>query len=421
MSGRALALAFLAAGVLGAAAWTWARGDARAAPSEPVRGAGRAGRTATIEAPTAPRRTTPPSVLEQTTGQLEAERLAAFDAALGDGYQRCAPELEGYVPEVLAELERDWRALKPDLRPSWHAWSALYGVVLDEELVRRCQATFARAVCAEVAASWEACAQPFAGTLAQGDACAVDGQCGSATCRLDRCAPRDECETRADCGPSMFCVAGKLGSNTCIPAPLEGEPCLLGARCAEDHWCGDDSRCRAFRHVGDGEPCDRRSDRCAEYSWCLDGSCVDLRAINEALGPLRDHEIGPPPCSCRNSRDGMACVDGHDGPACVPVRYAEVGESCDDNSVRCRGLMRTTFCRDSTCALAGGPGDSCSASEECRDELRCANERCTSPAGPGDGCDSHDACAFGLVCIFDGDGADDGGDLVGACDLPRRR
>lgn len=421
MSRRAPAFALLVAGVLGAAAWTWARGDAQVTSTARVRVAGRAARAATIEAQDELLRTTPARAVEPSTGQIEGERLAAFDATLGDGYQRCAPELEGVDPAVLLELEDDWRALKPDLRPSWDAWRMLYGVVLDEERLQRCQTTFARAACAEVAASWEACAQPFAGTLAEGDACAVDGQCSSETCRLGRCAPRDECETKADCGTSMFCVAGELGSSTCVPAPLEGEPCLLGARCAEDHWCGDDLRCRAFRQVGTGEPCDRRRDRCDEDNWCLEGLCVDLRALNDALRPLGHHEAEPPPCSCRNDNDGVACVDGADGPACLPVRYAEVGERCDDNEVRCRGLLRTTFCRDGTCALAGGQGDSCVTSEECRDELRCVRERSTQPAGPGEPCDSHDACAFALACIFDVDVDDEDVDLVGTCDLEPRR
>lgn len=428
MSRRLLGVAVVAVGVLGGAAWTWARGEPDAMAAEATPGDARPTRTSGRDARHKVRQAARPVVLPRSDGhpaaeQSAAEKLAAFDETLGDGWERCAPELDGFARPLLEQLEDDWRALKPDLQPSWDAWGTVRGVVLDEERLRRCQETFARGACSEAAASWEECSRPFTGALALGDACEDNRQCASTTCRLGRCAPRDECQSDVDCGAGMLCVSGELGNHTCVPAPLEGETCLFDARCADDQWCDDDARCRALRRIAPGEPCDLRSDRCEAPSECLARRCAVPSRRSGILDELRGLDTWLGPCSCGDSRDGMACAHGPDGPACVPVRYAEVGEPCDDDAVLCRGLWRTTYCRKvgGTCALAGGPGDACAESEECRGQLRCVDERCAEPAGPGEPCDDGEACAFGMTCIFDLDGADQGEEVAGTCDvLPHR-
>ncbi len=363
--------------------------------------------------------------------QAERERLAALDLAFADGWARCAPELRHGARAVYLELEEDWRALKPELLASWASWRALPGVTLDEAQLDACRETFARGPCAAMATAWHDCVEPFVGTLVAGEPCVSFQQCASNTCHRGRCAPDDECHDSSACGPAMRCVIGELGSSACMPTPMTGEPCLIDYRCADDHWCDGDGRCQRTRQVAVGAPCRTGRDLCPTHAWCIEGRCEDMSAVAAALEPLRDEQDvaaaeepvhdeqpAPPTCLCDPLVDGMACVEGEQATRCLPVRYAELGAPCDDSEVLCRGLLRTTLCKEGLCVRAGGPGDACVEAEECRDHLRCVSERCAEPLGPGEPCESHDECAFGLACT---DGADDATQVEGGpravCDL----
>ncbi len=345
-----------------------------------------------------------------------AVSLAALEVALGDGWERCAPELQGGARAAYRVIEEDWRALMPDVRPAWDAWSALRGVVIDERRVSHCREVFAHADCSEVAAVSDGCLAPFTGALAIGDGCSFDRQCTSGACRRDRCAPADECSFDDECGAGMACTEGELGNNTCVAAPHEGEDCSPRLRCAEGHWCDEWSRCRVTKLVDEGEPCAPRATECPSGHWCLEGRCLDMRPLAAALQPTPHEETTRQGCACPPLTDGSACVGAEQDRACAELRYAGLGERCDDTAVFCRGTLRWTWCRDGTCVRAGAIGDPCDDHEQCGDELRCVSAVCVAPAAAGAPCATSAACAFGLTCDV-GEGAGGALDRMGTCVL----
>ncbi len=389
------------------------------------------------------------------------EGLAVLDRTVGAGVERCAPEVFGYDRDLLGRLQSNWRVLKPDLGPSWQAWLAMDGVVVDDARVAACEEAFAGDDCDAMRTAWDDCAEPFRGTLEEGDACETNEQCASTRCVDGACAPTNRCASSASCPAGTLCAVGAVGATACVDAPHAGDPCLTpwlddddgddgtDPSCGGALVCNLDDTCVAARGLGEAcgpaAPCaadlecdtgdrdvielDSVTGRCARPAdvdvdgrTALDGlDHITIRALlADDDAPLAAVDVGDaavdvdvgavddaaPGCSCDPYQDGMACVDGPDGDSvqCVPVELVDDGDACDATHI-CRGSLGIAACIDGRCGAALGEGDPCLIHDECKDDLVCIHRACTPPLHAGAACMDSDDCIFGLDCVDRGDGA----------------
>jgi hypothetical protein len=343
--------------------------------------------------------------------------LASLDRAIDDGIARCAPEILNYDRGILTKLQPDWHILKPNLRPSWRAWRAETGVVVDEKKIADCSDAFTKGTdCAQLAAMWQGCTTPFRGTLGEGEACTAHEQCVSNDCAYGTCTRPNDCEKNADCPEGMLCASTDTGVSflTCVDAPKQGEDCVTGVgdeahpddvnNCGAGMACDVDGKCfparREGSRCGSGQPC-------ASPLYCGtdddgDSVCMKNEPIPEEIidGNNADAAaVADDSCACDPLRDGKACVDGR----CVPAQIVEKSEACDASHL-CRGSMGVTACIEGYCKDALGVGDACGDHDQCKDDLVCHGGACAEPARPGESCTSSDDCIFGLECLDSEDG-----------------
>ncbi len=227
---------------------------------------------------------------------------------------------------------------------------------------KRCVDAVAKLSCdgtsAEARTPPAACVKVFTGTIAAGDACALDLEC-----KVGSCVP-----TSATCDPSMCCDA------TCaIGAPAAiGEMCHVDLDCATGAYCGTDHLCHALGQdndtcvvdaqcdvglgcidttfpglchplAGDGEACPY--GRCADIGdACIGGICVPAGLAGAPC-------TGPGDCSSTETCDTAAglCADLPDVGAACSGR-CEGDAFCDPNGQCAARLDNTTPCNaDSEC------------------------------------------------------------------------
>lgn len=250
----------------------------------------------------------------------------------------------------------------------------------------QCLADTSEDLCNTVSSS-VTCATRFTGTVADGEACFTDIECGS---------PGAICE--ASC--SEACCPG-----TCRPKFRENEACDLFASCEPG------LRCNRICRSGDiGTPCESNSD-CDASAWCDAGRCSADLAPGAACTSLLQ-------CGGQTSCVGLAIV-GSDPGQCL--RTAKAGDRCDDScygnlycddSGICRELPQLgqscsafvlcgsvdLMCRDGVCAARDGVGTSCSATRTCQRRLFCTSELgdpgavCAAPRAAGQRCTAPRHC-----------------------------
>jgi hypothetical protein len=223
------------------------------------------------------------------------------------------------------------------------------------EAIRKapCQSTLAVAKSIEAAYK-----KAFAGTVAVGGACFVDGECvdfglcdraacqGGPACCVGVCTPAPaQVEEGGDCSmgtcvDSAFCGgpedpdgeggAPPTGGATCQPRADNGQDCDDTFGCQDAQRCGNG---KCYKLSPSGQPCNPNLQvSCIDFSnWCepTEGKCVALPPAGQ-------------PCGSNGAQCALYAFC--DGGTCQPK--PSVGEACDDQGQPCIGDLR---CQDDTC------------------------------------------------------------------------
>lgn len=213
------------------------------------------------------------------------------------------------------------------------------------------------------------------------------------------------------CSPDTFCAVDESGQPVCLP--IDGELCFGDSDCGERAFC-DFSTCNGSSDGNEPAPPDDSGDNDQDIA-CL-GTCKEL---NEPVG-------------CENvlCQDGTICVEGFNGPECVPVEsQCNTDEDCAANGqggrceVSCLPMPDCPECdaclvvgqcvndNPDECAALCGPGQECRINDD--GSVECADVSPPECTGDAD-CESGN-CNADEVCLPDPSCDAQGNDLV-ACD-----
>lgn len=222
------------------------------------------------------------------------------------------------------------------------------------------------------------------GTLKKGEACSVRAQCATDYCTNDVCGACGEVvEPGAACDRyTSFCPSGTTcTAGHCVdlgpPASAEGDACTMEPGCVAPLECvtpGDGGPGHCVGPRGPGQPCDGTG--CATGAYCgKDETCHAVPGLGEPCG------IEPfdyPACA-----DGTRCLD------LVCSRPGEIGEPCeprDDTGPQC---VPTATCKCApgdcsryVCTEIRLPGESCSISTYCANDVPCTDGFCPTVEWP---------------------------------------
>ena len=198
----------------------------------------------------------------------------------------------------------------------------------------------------------------FRGTLADGSACASDGQCVSGSCFVD---------AKTDCG--------KCGTRA-----AEGADCT-SAKCVRGLTCTDAKKC--VKRAADGGSCDSTS-ACEPGLSCIDGKC----GKGLAAGTACKTSAGSAPC---DALSGLYCKPPSaatpDG-TCSALTTVGAGQAC---GVTVTPTVDYAFCTGSQCVgatgttkgtcqvyLADGAACTSGAAPDCQFPAKCRNGKCAT-------------------------------------------
>lgn len=218
----------------------------------------------------------------------------------------------------------------------------------DGESVRACLEAFATRSCDGTSRSNravpDACLAAFTGTLHDGAACALDAECISLRCEIDRSA----CD--------VACCTGTCAGDVAPARAKLGESCQA-TRCEDALFCDEGTAmCVALKRQGGFCAVDAECDfglYCSAAGECTAG----LPALGE-------------PCTGACRDDGTTCSPA--SRVCVAVALA--GQACS-MSADCSPIY---YC-DATKRCSAGPG----LGEPCTVAQRCGDDRafCDAPVG----------------------------------------
>lgn len=234
-------------------------------------------------------------------------------------------------------------------------------------------------------------------------ACTFEGRC--VDIQPDPCAA-------VLCSPDTFCAVDENGEAVCLPIN-GGDLCFSDEDCGERAFC-DFSTCNADG-TEPGDP-DRPDDN--------GGGGQDIAC----LGTCKEFDE---PIGCENvlCQEGTICVEGFNGPECVPVEsQCNTDEDCAANGqggrceLTCMPMPDCPECdaclvvgqcvQDEQCAALCGPGQECRINDD--GSVSCEEVRppeCTSDADCASG-----SCNANEVCMSDPNCADPDGSGLVACD-----
>jgi hypothetical protein len=158
--------------------------------------------------------------------------------------------------------------------------------------------------------------------------------------------------------------------------------------------------------------CDRLA-ACAPVSLAVDygdeASCVD-RGRPACLSALRAPSTGATPSTvtaCAQAYETASCEDvvvGRPPPACRVAGSLPTGAACGDDW-QCAAANGAGHCKMApdegcgTCAVLGGPRDSCDSDRDCQYGLVCYFT-CMAPVAAGEACDGMTRqCQQTLICL----------------------
>jgi len=283
-------------------------------------------------------------------------------------------------------------------------------VAFHPEFEADCLAELASTPCS-VGLGYAACRKVFSGDKADGQPCAIVGECQSQYCKKDHanCAlgtcvspggAGEPCnEDGYACQVGFMCAGG-----TCVAAKgqlVAGKPCTRHFQCAEGLRClGTTGGNQCIAPAGVGQAC--TADACQPGLYCQASSggaaCAVQQQAGEACKPSPFAGWFPGPCA-----SGLACVAGAAGATCQPL--GGNGDVCSADS-QCAGvdlLCVKTASGAGTCALPGGAGSPCNDAGlsqnkplACLPPLACVSGTCTTAPVEGEACTA--TCAVGFVC-----------------------
>jgi hypothetical protein len=214
-----------------------------------------------------------------------------------------------------------------------------------------------------------ACEPPI-GMMANGGACAFDGQCQSQFCNAPlnaicgTCAPQPTSGTtcsRTGCGLTLDCFTA--GTTSVCLAPVS-----VGDSCDVMHPCPTGSSCAGTEDADGG----LRNAKCVAFATSVGAQCSG----DGHTHPACDHRLG------------LVCFGG----TCEQASYADAGQPCGDVD------GGAVICAVGTCQKATNQNEGvCQANAE-------DGASCDTANGP--------ACSPPAVCVTSGTGT------IGTCTVP---
>jgi hypothetical protein len=211
-----------------------------------------------------------------------------------------------------------------------------------------------------------------AGTLANGQVCAMAGQCASrfcsgtknSSCGLCADEPLDGAScTTSGCAPGQACKTESTGAVVCRDRLPVG-----------DTTCTSDTACQAFSTCVGASADATKAGVCTTTAWALGAAC------------------GGTGQACEGNL-GLACLGASGAKTCQPVAYVQARAACGALADGSRAE-----CVDADCLTA--PGDT--------------NTTCVGRAADGAACDTQ----FGPLCLTPARCVLSGGGTAGKCVVP---
>ncbi len=317
---------------------------------------------------------------ESGTGLRADDYVASYHESYCERMVRCERVDPEAAPRCEASVGAQSAAFYGSMVAPPACSFALGRTRIDEDAAARCLAEQAAIPCDRGDDRPEVCNRVFVGTVDDGAACSLDGECAAPLfCRQGHCA-MPSLDLGEDCSDSarVHCKPGLHCAGVCVKISGLGEPCGR-ERCAAGLLCfrasGEaEGVCR--EQAGPGEACDQRAR--AGGLDCDEDVTPHVCVASAKLVPLGSAcQIDPTqPIGTRSlCRRYARCLDG----VCAPA--PAVGEACTWH-----GDCPDGFCNpvSKVCALLGGPGDTCYPGFDytCRLDIGCddATGRCRTPA-----------------------------------------
>ena len=277
-------------------------------------------------------------------------------------------------------------------------------VIFHPEGVQACVDAFAAVECAEfMDGAPPECAAVFEGTVADGEACDLDEECGwGSFCELSdgqcpgQCATQrtagSPCSAEDECGSGLTCIE----SGQCRPPAMVGEPCGAGAasNCVMGTLCvgvaydvepPTPGSCRAVDEIFAGaedEACDVQALElcdaglsCGLTAFSQDGAtwaCVEGSASGSPCWAGL-----PDPCPATETCHVPNLDAGDVNGTCVAL--PGVGQPCAEMIVSMQRCEPGLICNDADmCAALARLGEPCLGDEICFSQ-NCADGACAVP------------------------------------------
>jgi hypothetical protein len=277
-------------------------------------------------------------------GSPSGNEVEASAKAICERTNACAPAL-------ITTLYGDVTACTARLAAGFTLGVGANGSTASPVATSACAQAIPGITCADLLSNQIATAcRPVAGTLTDGAACAADGQCATAHCKIalgqtcGTCAKRGaasaECGLADDCEYGLTCAGGK-----CTSYGASGAACSANAPCRGDLVCRG-GKCGTAAATGEA---------CAEGDGC-----------DELHGVI---------CSVAKKK-------------CVPVSYGGGNAACGivpsgvelcASSGFCKGLEAPKY--QGTCVAAAADGESCDLTNGpfCKPGAVCTSGKCVLP------------------------------------------
>jgi len=311
-----------------------------------------------------------------------ADLSAQYATALCKAYTNCVGDLFAIFRPGEDCVTNTTKTLAEELATLPNA-IARGSVVYHEAKLSGCLDEIASGDCSTLSKRLPAsCKAAVEGTIAEGAACSLDGECQG----------------------DQYCKLGDACPGKCAPYEQAGGVCTGNGDCASDLKCGVTGRC--VTPSNEGEPCKQGEPECVDGYACLGedstqktpGKCVTISAAFS--GKLGDGcSLGTNLCAARLSCEikTLATLSGE----CVAkvasgaVCHVAVPDQCQDEeycvltNVALPGKCTPKPAAGEKCGVGLGDGKVCAAYARCDDDV------CREIAHAGEECHVNDTCYSG--------------------------
>ncbi len=318
-----------------------------------------------------------------TTPMVKVDELAAsYATALCKAYTSCAGDLYAIFRPGEDCVTNTTKTLTEELATLPNAIDR-GSIKYDDKKLQACLDEVASGDCSTLSnRSPPSCKAAFAGTIAEGGECSLDGECKGA----------------------QYCKLGDTCPGKCAPYEQAGGACTGNGDCVSGLKCGANAHCVAPSQAG--EACKQGEPDCIDGFACLGddstaktpGKCVTLsQAFSGKLGGA---------CSLASNlcAVGLSCEIKSFAPIggdCVAklgsgaVCHVAVPDACPDDEY-C--VLRTPL-GAGKCTPKPAAGEKCGAglgdAQICAAYARCDAGNCRAIAHAGEECNANDTCYSG--------------------------